>query len=65
MRWKGRRQSSHVEDRRGMRVPGGRRGGVSCLGILIIIVIAWLTGANPQQLLNLLGAVQQMTPPAG
>jgi predicted metalloprotease len=46
-----------------MRMPGGRRGGVSCLGILIVIVIAWLTGANPQQLLSLLGAVQQMAPP--
>jgi len=62
MRWRGRRQSSNVEDRRGMRMPGGRRGGVSCLGIVIVIVIAWLTGANPQQLLSLLGAVQQMTP---
>jgi predicted metalloprotease len=46
-----------------MRVPGGKRGGVSFLGILIVIVIAWLTGANPRQLLGLLGVVQQMAPP--
>ncbi len=62
MRWRGRRQSSNVEDRRGMRVPGGRRGGVSCIGILIVIAIAWLTGADLQQLLGLLGTVEQMTP---
>lgn len=48
MRWKGRRQSSNVEDRRGRGFPGGRGGGVSCLGLLVVIGIAWLTGANPQ-----------------
>jgi predicted metalloprotease len=64
MRWRGRRQSSNVEDRRGMRMPGGRRGGVSCVGILIVIAIAWLTGADLQGLLGLLGTVEQMTPPA-
>lgn len=63
MRWEGRRQSRNVEDRRGMRVPGGRRGGVSCLGILIVLAIAYFTGMNPQQLLGLLGAVEQMAPP--
>ena len=63
MRWKGRRQSSNVEDRRGRGFPGGRRGGVSFIGLLVVIGIAWLTGANPQQLLGLLGAVQQMAPP--
>jgi predicted metalloprotease len=62
MRWRGRRQSSNVEDRRGMRMPGGRRGGVSCVGILIVIAIAWLTGADLQRLLGLLGTVEQMTP---
>ena len=54
MRWKGRRQSRNVEDRRGRQFPGGRGGGVSCLGLLVVIGIAWLTGANPQQLLGLL-----------
>jgi len=63
MRWKGRRQSSNVEDRRGRRLPGGRGGGVSCIGLLVVLGIAWLMGANPQQLLSLLGTVQQMAPP--
>jgi predicted metalloprotease len=63
MRWKGRRQSTNVEDRRGMRVPGGRRGGVSCLGLIIVLAIAYFTGINPQSLLGVLDTVEQMAPP--
>ena len=63
MRWEGRRGSRHVEDRRGMRVPGGRRGGLSCLGLLMVVGVLWLTGANSEQLLGLLGLVEQMAPP--
>jgi len=60
MRWKGRRGSSNVEDRRSMggrprmRV-GGRRvrgGGLGLTGLLIIVGIAWLTGINPLTLLG-------------
>ena len=32
-------------------------------GLLIVIAIAYFTGINPQQLLGLLGAVEQMAPP--
>ena len=42
MKWKGRRQSRNIEDRRGMRsrVPvSGKAGGLGIGGILIIIVI--------------------------
>jgi predicted metalloprotease len=63
MRWKGRRQSTNVEDRRGMRVPGGRRGGVSCLGLIIVLAIAYFTGINPQSLLGVLETVEQAAPP--
>jgi predicted metalloprotease len=63
MRWKGRRQSTNVQDRRGMRVPGGRRGGVSCLGLIIVLAIAYFTGINPQSLLGVLDTVEQMAPP--
>ena len=38
-----------------MGVPGGRRGGVSCLGILVVLAIAYFTGVDPQALLGLLG----------
>ncbi len=59
----GRAGSENVEDRRGMRIPGGRGAGFGCLGLLAVVVISLLTGADPQQLLGLLGIVEQMTPP--
>ncbi len=63
MRWGGARESSNVEDRRGVRVPGGRAGGFGCIGLLIVLAISLLTGADPRQLLPLLGLVEQMAPP--
>ena len=63
MRMEGREESQQVEDRRGMHFPGGRRGaGFGCFGLLAVLVIAMLTGADPQQLLGLLGLVEQMAP---
>jgi len=63
MRMEGREGSENVEDRRGMHFPGGRRGaGFGCFGLLAVLVIAMLTGADPQQLLGLLGLVEQMAP---
>jgi hypothetical protein len=62
MRWEGREQSGNIEDRRGMRVPGGRGAGFGCIGILAVMVIAMLTGADPRQLLGLLGLVEQIAP---
>jgi uncharacterized protein len=64
MRWQGREQSDNIEDRRGMRVPGGRGTGFGCIGILVVMVIALLTGADPRQLLGLLGVVEQLAPQA-
>jgi predicted metalloprotease len=64
MRMEGREESTNVEDRRGMRIPGGRGGGLGCAGLLAVLVIAYFTGADPRQLLSLLGAVEQMTPAA-
>ena len=63
MRWEGRRESQNVEDRRGMRVPGGRGVGFGCGTLVFVLVVSWLTGANPLQLLGLLSSVQQGTPP--
>ena len=62
MRMEGREESENVEDRRGMRIPGGTGTGLGCLGLLAVIVISWLTGADPRQLLGLIGAVQQSMP---
>jgi predicted metalloprotease len=68
MRWKGRRQSSNVEDRQGRggaRLPGGfgrvggsgrptiRRAGGGGIGfIIVIIIISFVFGINPLELLS-------------
>src|SRR5919198_229934 len=52
MLWKGRRESSNIEDRRGM---GGGRiggGGLGLGGIVILLIIAWALGINPLTLLS-------------
>ena len=64
MRWEGREESTNIEDRRGMRVPGGKGTGFGCIGLLVVMVIAMLTGADPRQLLSLLGVVEQLAPQA-
>jgi uncharacterized protein len=51
MRWRGERESSNVEDRRGMS-GGGRIAIGGGIGTLIIIIIAVLLGADPQQFLR-------------
>jgi hypothetical protein len=62
MRWEGEEGSSNIEDRRGMGLPGGRGAGFGCVGLLVVLVISYLTGADPRQLLGILGVVQQMAP---
>jgi len=52
MRWQGRRGSVNVEDRRGQRL---RRGApIGCGGLLLVLLVGWLLGADPRQLLMLL-----------
>src|SRR5262245_49639957 len=64
MKWRGREGSGNVEDRRGM---GGR--GVAGLGIggIVIAIIVYLLGGDPQELLNQVNqggdATQQQAPP--
>ena len=57
MRWKGRRQSANVEDRRRM-APAGVGFGGGCLGLIILLVAIYL-GADPQLLLNEMAQQQQ------
>lgn len=67
MRWEGQEQSDNVEDRRGMRMPGGPAG-LGCGGVLLVLVIALLTGKDPTQLLRLLqsqAGVEQSVPQGG
>jgi predicted metalloprotease len=50
MRWRGERQSSNVEDQRGLS--GGKVAVGGGLGTLLVIIIALLFGADPRQLLE-------------
>jgi len=52
MLWKGRRQSSNVEDRRGMSVRRGVVGGG--LGTIVILLAIYFLGGDPTQVLNTL-----------
>ncbi|HNW72872.1 MAG TPA: neutral zinc metallopeptidase [Bacteroidales bacterium] len=51
MQWRGLRQSSNVEDRRGRGPAKIALGGG--LGTLVVVLIVWLLGGNPAQFLNL------------
>lgn len=77
MRWKGRRRSRNIDDRRGrtagtlggLTLPRGKAGGISGMGLVIIIVLALVFGVDPLTLLqgdpNMTGAPQtteQSTP---
>jgi predicted metalloprotease len=57
MRWKGRRQSENVEDRRHMSGGGMMVGGG--LGTIVIVIIALLMGVNPMALLQQAPGPQQ------
>ena len=58
MRYKGRRQSSNIEDRRGIRI--GRKTKVGGgLGAIIIIVLFVLLGGDPQEIFNALQPQQE------
>jgi len=50
MRWQDLRRSSNVEDRRGMRMPGGPIGGG--LALLVVVIIAMVAGVDPRQFLQ-------------
>jgi uncharacterized protein len=60
MRWRGRAGSSNVQDRRGMRMPGGMMGGGA--GLIIAIIAALVFGVDPGAILNQAPAVQEPAP---
>ena len=61
MKWRGRSGSGNVEDRRGM----GRTGAGLGIGTIIIVIIAWLTGADPSQLLQQVNVTNTEQPAPG
>lgn len=58
MRWQGRRQSSNVEDRRGLSPKGMVGGGI---GGIVIILIVLLLGGDPTSLLQNIQTTDQST----
>jgi len=56
MRWRGERQSTNIEDRRGMSI--GRVAVGGGLGTIVIMILALLFGINPQQLFEQLPSDQ-------
>jgi len=57
MLWKSGRRSSNVEDRRGLRIPGGKKGGG--IGILLLALVGMYFGVDPAVIMNMAGDVQQ------
>jgi hypothetical protein len=62
MEWEGQRESENVEDRR--TVTPGRVAVGGGLGVIVILILTYLLGGDPQQVLNQLQQLQQ-NPPAG
>ncbi len=60
MRLNGRRESNNVEDRRGMR--GGTKAGIGLGGIVIALLMAWLSGGDLTSVLQ--NVVEQTATPA-
>ena len=50
MKWRGRRGSDNIEDRRGMSA--GRVGGVGGIGLIAVLLIGYLLGIDVTPLLN-------------
>jgi predicted metalloprotease len=61
MRWRGGRRSSNVEDRRGQQ-PRGRGLKLGGGATIAVIVIGLLLGADPMQMLNMLGNIDSSSP---
>lgn len=58
MRWKGRRESSNVEDRRGLSSKGMVGGGI---GGIVIVIIVLLLGGDPSSLIQNIQTTDQTT----
>lgn len=63
MRWRDQRQSTNVEDRRGLRGPAMIGGGG--IGVLILAAAIYLCGGDPSQLLRQTGQQGGDVPPPG
>ncbi len=62
MRWKSGRASNNVEDRRSGGGGGGGGGGfqLGIMGTAVVVIIGWIMGINPIQMLSLIGGTNAM-----
>jgi len=63
VRWEDGRESDNVEDRRGFSI-GGRGAGLGCGGLILLLLISWITGINPARLLDSVQQTPQAPAPA-
>ena len=61
MRWEEERESSNVEDVRGSPI-GGRGASIGCGGLIVVLLISWLTGVSPVRILNLIQGTDSGAP---
>ncbi len=59
MLWKDGRRSNNVQDRRGSRIPGGKKGGG--IGILLLALVGMYFGVDPAIIMNIADTLQQPT----
>ncbi len=62
MRWQMGRRSTNVEDRRGMS--GRGMAGLGAGGLLLLVLVAVLTGTNPVELLQQVAPIEEMIEPS-
>jgi predicted metalloprotease len=62
MRWGGQRESINVEDRRRLG-PVGAGTSIGIGGIVLVLIVSFLTGTNPLTLLNMVETVQEVSSP--
>ena len=62
MRWGRHRESLNIEDRRSLG-PVGTGTGIGLGGLVLVLVVSFLTGTNPLALLNMIETVQETTAP--
>ena len=61
MKLTGRRESSNVDDRRGVRISGKAGAGMGIGGMILVAIISLLMGANPMDMLQQMGDMTNVT----
>jgi predicted metalloprotease len=63
MKWEEGQESENVEDRRGFPI-GGRGASIGCGGLVLLLLVSWLTGVSPSKLLDIIQSSSSDTPSA-